>query len=433
MRHAIWALAAGLGCVLGMRGADCEELTAVEIIEQADARIREYRTADLTIEVVDAQGQPVEGAQVEVRQVRHAFLFGSNIFAWAQPTAEDAARYRDQYAALLNYATLPFYWRGYEPEPGQPQHESREEVARWCRDQGIVTKGHPLVWNHIAGTPAWLPEDPAEITRLSDARVTDIVGRFRGHIDRWDVVNEAADPFRTGPEFDGRLTEAWQHFGKLPLTLEPFRIARRANPEATLLINDYRVDPEYEKVIEALVDEQGRPLYDVIGIQSHMHGGVWSPEKTWHVCETFARFGVPLHFTETTVVSGPKTEEGWESTPEGEQRQADEVEQFYTVLFSHPAVEAITWWDFADRNAWMGAPAGFLRKDLSPKPAYNRLLGLIKGKWWTHTTGTTTAGTLTTRTFYGDYEITVRHGGQERSARFELRRGGEQRVQVQLP
>ena len=45
---------------------------------------------------------------------------------------------------------------------------------------------------------------------------------------------------------------------------------------------------------------------------------------------------------------------------EGEQQQADEVERFYPVLLSPPSVEGITWWDFADRNAWQGAPGAAL-------------------------------------------------------------------------
>ena len=140
------------------------------------------------------------------------------------------------------------------------------------------------------------------------------------------------------------------------------------------------------------MDENGKPLYDVIGIQSHQHGGVWSNRKIWETCERFARFGVPLHFTETTILSGkPGWElaergEDWSSTPEGEATQAREVERFYTMLYSHPAVEAITWWDFSDRAAWQRAPAGFLRRDMSPKPAYEALHRLVKDKWWTRTT-----------------------------------------------
>jgi hypothetical protein len=76
------------------------------------------------------------------------------------------------------------------------------------------------------------------------------------------------------------------------------------------------------------------------------------------------------------------------------------------VLFSHPAVEAVTWWDFSDNRAWMGAPAGLVRKDMSPKPAYERLMKLVKGKWWTAPQQLTTdsAGRVAFRGHLGTYE-----------------------------
>src|SRR5262249_23731700 len=144
------------------------------------------------------------------------------------------------------------------------------------------------------------------------------------------------------------------------------------------------------------------------------HRGTWSNARTWEVCERFARFGVPLHFSETTILSG---EPGWErarggqawpSTAAGEKRQAGEGERFYTMLVSHPAGASITWWDLSHRGAWQGAPAGLLRGDMSPKPAYERLHRLIRQRWWTHTTVRTgKTGVATCRAFLGEYRITV--------------------------
>ena len=76
------------------------------------------------------------------------------------------------------------------------------------------------------------------------------------------------------------------------------------------------------------------------------------------------------------------------------------------MLFSHPAVEAITWWDFADLGSWQGAPAGLVRKDMTPKPAYEALTRLIKGKWWTGEAKLTTdaAGKVRFRGYLGAYE-----------------------------
>ena len=76
------------------------------------------------------------------------------------------------------------------------------------------------------------------------------------------------------------------------------------------------------------------------------------------ICDRYARVGLPIHFTETTVVSGPRTGPGenWGSTtPELEAKQADYVARLYTLLFGRPAVQALTWWDFSDDGAWQRA------------------------------------------------------------------------------
>ena len=423
-----------LACAAGLAGG---EPTEQELWEGAEQRIEKHRKADAAIAVLDAQGKPVAGAKIDVEQTRHAFLFGCNIFVWdGVPDEKLQTAYRERFAALLNYATLPYYWPMYEPDRGQPQHDRSQRIARWCQEHGILTKGHPLAWNFA--DPRWLPDDLDEIFRLQIARIEDCVKRFTGLIDRWDVVNEATHFDRD--EFLKRapkMTAMWQKYGQVEFTRRCFIAARKANPKATLLINDYRTDPAYEKLIEQLVDDNGKRLYDVIGIQSHMHGGVWNNRRIWDVCQRFARFGVPLHFTETTIVSGERgyqRPQPWPSTPEGEQYQARETVRFYTMLFSHPAVEAITWWDFSDFRAWQQAPAGFLRRDMTPKPVYDELMKLIKGKWWTKVTATADGdGKLAFRGFLGDYKITVTAPGKQAVVQnISLRKEGPNAFTVRL-
>jgi len=397
-----------------------------DLLATAQQRIEQHRKADAVVVVVDAQGKPLPGARLKIEQTRHAFLFGCNIFRWGRLQNERLEHaYRRRFAALLNYATLPFYWWSYERERGKPNHDYTQRVARWCKEQGIVCKGHPLAWNHA--DPRWLPEKPDEILRLQLGRIDDCVGRFAGLIDRWDVINEVTHFDRQSfVERAPRYTAMWSRVGQVELARQCFLHARRANPRATLLINDYRTDSAYERVIEQLVDDRGRRLYDVIGIQSHMHGGTWSNEKIWEVCQRYARFGVPLHFTETTILSGQRgwqRTQPWLTTPAGEAQQAREVVRFYTMLFSHPAVEAITWWDFSDNGAWQGAPAGFLRRDMSPKPAYEELMRLIKGRWWTRLDAATDEqGSARFRGFLGDYRVTATADGHSAGASFVLRK-----------
>jgi len=380
-----------------------------EILARAKPGIVRHRCGDGVVSGRGADGKPVASATVKIEQLRHDFLFGCNFFMFGKlrdPKLEE--EYRGRFAALLNYATLAFYWAGYEPQRGQPGYDYTDRVIEWTRSRGITCKGHPLVWDHPAGNPRWLPDDLQEIGRLSHARVREIVARFKGRIDIWDVVNEAVHLGHGNKE--QRMSQWAVTLGATKYVAEHLQIARAANPKATLLVNDYRLDPPYVKLLDSLRAD-GKLLYDVIGLQSHMHEHAWPLCRVWGHCETYAKLGAPLHFTETTVVSGPRRGRGenWgPTTPELEAKQADYVAKLYTTLFAHPAVQGLTWWDFSDKGAWQGAAAGFLRKDMSPKPVYDRLLALIKGEWWTRTSGQTNdRGEFATRAFFGTHRVTV--------------------------
>jgi len=414
-------MSAGLFVVFAVGNAVGQEratMTAQEIVSGADARIERHRKADAVVRVVNSEGEPVVGARVHVEQTRHAFLFGCNAFPLLghNDPAKEAA-YQREFTALFNYATLGFYWGAYEPEPGRTTAAQLERQARWCREHGVTIKGHPLVWHEVY--PKWAPSDPDPAREKLQARVADIVKRFAGLIDRWDVVNEATVSAR----FDNGVGRWAKRDGAAALVTEALEWAHKANPKAFLLYNDFNVGPDLEKLAGELTKSRG--WMDALGIQSHMHGGEWPLTRVWQVCETYARFGKPLHFTEITVLSG---EHGfnrplpWPTTPAGEIRQADYVEKLYTVLFSHPAVEAITWWDFMD-GGWMGAPAGLVRADLTPKPVYDRLLALIKDRWWTRADLTTDVdGTARFRGFLGRYRITVTTSSGTVTHAMELRR-----------
>ena len=444
------ALVVILGAALGMPafaeepGADVKPVRSDRAVEDALApaaiaeRIERYRKGELTVIVQDAQGKAVANATVHLAQTRHGFLFGCNIFELRpdQDTPLQKA-YQDQFVALLNYATLPFYWGGFEPQQGKPQYERLDAMARWCVAHGITPKGHPLIWSTV--WPKWAPKDPDAAIPLLRDRVTDIVIHYKDTIHYWDVVNEANSPgLETGEgawiKRDGAATV-------VGTALDWVRAAGKGNPE-TFIYNDWCVEQPNVALLTHL-QEAGK-LPDAIGIQSHMHFGKWPMKHVWEVCETFSRFKRPLHFTETTVISGPKRERAWDApaekdwltTPEGEVAQADYGAKLYTLLFSHPAVHAITWWDFSDHAAWQGAPGGMLRRDMSPKPLYGRLMQLIHKDWWTTAQGPTNElGRYGMRVFYGDYTITAADAaGRVTTEKISFPEGAEPRqVVVQLP
>jgi endo-1,4-beta-xylanase len=405
---------------------------APEAIRQ---RIRQHRTAEATLTVVGAGGKPLANTAVVIHQTRHQFLFGCNAFALNPADDGPAQRaYQKRFAALFNYATLPFYWGAYEPEQGKPAAERLRRLARWCIAHGVTAKGHPLCWHEVQ--PRWLVgKAPEEVLKLQLARIRRDVAAFAGTVDVWDVVNEAV----VMPDHRGgrpELPALCRKLGRVELLRQTFAAARAANPRAVLALNDYNTSAKYEALIrDALA---AKVPVDVVGIQSHMHGGYWGARRVWEVCERFARLGRPLHFTEATILGGPRKEKldyrkyykDWLPTPEEEKRQSEQAREFYTVLFSHPAVRAITWWDFSDRGAWLGAPAGLLRRDMTPKPAYEALRKLIKGEWWTAEVKATTdaAGQVRLRGFLGEYAVTA----QGAAGTFRLERPGAVRVRSAL-
>jgi len=359
--------------------------------EAINERIRQHRTAEATFTVLAPDGKPLAGQPVTIQQTRHKFLFGCNAFEINTADTSDLQKaYQRRFAALFNYATLPFYWGSYEHQQGKPNEERLRMKAEWCAQNGILAKGHPLCWHEVQ--PKWLEGRPTnEVIRIQLDRIRRDIAAFNNTIHIWDVLNEAV----VMPNHKNAIGNLCQSLGRLELIRQTFAVARRTDSNAMLILNDFILDEKFQKLIRECLD--ARIPIDAIGIQSHMHSRYWGAKRTWDTCEQFARFGKPLHFTETTILS----------KPDAEQEQARQVEEFYRVLFSHPSIEAITWWDFSDSKAWKNAPAGLVRKDMTPKPAYDVLLRLIKKDWWTAEIKTTTdtQGKVRVRGFLGDYRI----------------------------
>ncbi len=405
------------------------------IMAGADARIERYRKGVLVVRVRDARGQPVPEVQVQVEQTRHHFLFGVNVFNLEpQNGAAWQRSYQSRLLEVFNYATLPFYWAELEPQRGQRNYARLDRMVRWLEERNFSLKGHPLVWSFY--NPSWIPRDPDQTIGLLRERVNEIIQRYKGSIKYWDVVNEANNLQETNG------VQQWlQRDGPVLYVLTALEWASAAGRGAdlTYIYNDYETGPFVLRLYAELARLNRLP--DAFGIQSHMHEQLWSMREVWERVDRIAQFGRPVRFTEISVLSGANIAwdsprpNPWPSTPEGEAIQAEYVENLYRVLFSHPRVEAITWWDLSDLNAWMGAPAGLLRADMSPKPAYERLRTLIKGRWWTKAQGKTDKeGEYRTRAFLGSHRVTVSVNGQSQTAMAEVSKNedGETILNVQL-
>ena len=349
-----------------------------------------HRIGECLVKVIDKNGNPVSDKDLVLNQKSHEFLFGCGAFDFLDfPGFEPNEDRREKWLALMNYGTLPFYWGRYEPEEGHPEFERLKAASDRLRANNVTLKGHPLCWHTVCAD--WLLKYSDEVIMDKQlARINRDVTAFKGTIDIWDVINEVVI-MPIFDKYDNAITRICNRYGRVTLVKEVFEAARAANPDGTFLINDFNTSPQYEKLLEELLDA-GVEI-SAIGIQSHQHQGYWGEAKLRDVLKRFSRFGLPIHFTENTLISGEimpayiedlndwQVDE-WPTTEEGELRQEKEWEEMYRILFADPNIKAITGWDFAD-GAWLNAPSGLVTKDNRCKPAYNKLLSLVKGEWWT--------------------------------------------------
>jgi len=393
-----------------------EEKTLAEAAKQ----IEQNRKGDAVVRVVGSDGKPLANATVAVDLLRHEFLFGCNIFGFDRfKTPAQNKLYKQRFAELFNFATVGFYWRWYEPKPGEPDYPYTDKVVAWCQAHDIRMKGHPLLWGTEAGIPTWSRGQPAP--EFQRQRVTEIMQRYSGKITFWEVVNE--------PAHDNGVTID-----------QPYRWARQADPNAQLIVNDYQVlgdgCPQFFDLLTK-AKAQGVP-FDGIGIQAHEPVGMrFELDNVKKILDRYAALGKVLYITEFTPTSGGQPIVGSHVTGKWDEKaQEDWAVKFYRVCFAQAAMRGITWWDLCEEGSWQPG-GGLLRKDLSPKPVYESLKKLIHQEWHTKAQGQTDAdGKFAFRGFRGRYEVAVTAADKTAKVQFDLsgdRQGPATSCAVTLP
>ena len=346
----------------------------------------QHRTGLVTLRLADADGNPLADAEVHVEQLAHEFLFGCNLFAWgAFDSAEDQQRYEEHFLRIFNLAVVPVYWSLIEPVEGRADYvkDTRglpgpEPMIQWCRSRALAVRASPILSNEVR--PVWLRDKPVEETaRLVEAAVRSVVGHFKGQVDYWDV-STGAWPTLTF----SRL--------RLPVTYL-FAWAAEADPGARLLLS--HAAPH--ALVQGIRLNGRRPFgLGGVALAARQAEGAWPAEELDSHLQRLKAAEGGIHL-DRVMIPGP---------PSDEQLQARHVEQFYRTAMADPAVRSITWWDLSDRFAHLGAAGGLLRKDLTPKPAYQALARLIRQEWRTDAEGPCDGmGRFRFRGFFGRYRV----------------------------
>lgn len=383
----------------------------------AEKRIDQLRKADLAIQVVGSNGKPVVGADVSIKLTRHAFPFGS-CAPLETLLGGSNEKLTSNLKELFNTITPEndLKWQALK-DWGFPLERGVRGVD-WLREAGFDVRGHVLVWPGWQNLPAYLKkhkDSPDKLREEVDNHIREFVTTFKGKLTQWDVVNE--------PFTNHDLLDILGH----EVMVDWFKLARSLDPKPKLYINDFAIlsggggttphRDHYEKMIQLLVDK-GAP-FDGIGMQGHFGTSLTAPDDLLALLDRYGKFKKDIAVTEFDVEI------------DDEELAASYVRDFYTVLFSHPAVATIMMWGIWDTQHWH-KNAVMYRADWSLKPGGQAFRDLVWGKWRTEEQGKTDAkGQLRVRGFKGTYDVEVKRGSDTKTVKATLADGGS-KLEVKL-
>ena len=412
---------------------DLFHLRAEDTEARVKAGVEANRKGPMLFTFKDKDGKILENVHVKVTQKTHDFRYGANLFMLDEfKEPERNAGYKDLFASAFNIATLPFYWSDLEPEQGRPRFakDSKKIYRRpppdlcleFCEKRGIEPKAHIL--NYYTW-PDWARGDVGKEKRLLAERMRVLGERYATRIPMWEVTNETL----WGPE--SRLTNFYQQPDYIDWS---FKTAEKYFPGNRLIINEAHCrlwcDPWFSRTrspyymqIENAIAKGAR--IDGVGLQFHMFfkqeesvretRNFYDPQRIFDVMDTYAQLGRKLQITELTIPA-------YSYDPGDEEVQAEILRTLYRIWFSHPAMEAIIYWNLVDGYAAF-APlgdmtagenyyhGGLIRHDFTPKPAFKVIQDLFQKEWRTAFTRDV-GGRFAFRGFKGEYELEATANGK---------------------
>lgn len=308
---------------------------------------------------------------------RGHFLIGTAVSA-AQIAGEDRAGVA-VIEAEFNAVTAEnaMKWEPIHPEPDRYDFALADAFVKFGEQRGMFIVGHTLMWHQQ--TPKWVFQDAAgrdvgkeELLRRLRAHIATVVGRYRGKVRGWDVVNEAIR------DEDGQLRtdQPWYRILGDEGVFAAFEAAHAADPDAALYYNDYALEnqPKREGVLKLVQAIRARGLrIDGVGTQGHFLMDWPTVTAVEETVEAFQAAGFKLMVTELDVTMLPRPEKYYgaeiskvfQNAPEldpyrdglpaeAEAALAKRYGELFAAWAKHPgAVTRVTLWGGSDGPSWL--------------------------------------------------------------------------------
>ncbi|MFE6337433.1 endo-1,4-beta-xylanase [Streptomyces sp. NPDC057798] len=268
-------------------------------------------------------------------------------------------------------------WESVEPARGSFNWAEADRIVEFAEANGQEVRGHTLVWH--SQNPGWLTNGTwtaAQLRQLMTDHIATEVGRYKGRLATWDVVNE---PFNE----DGTYRQSlWYNGLGADYIAQALTAARAADPGAKLYINDYNVEGVNAKstalynLVKSL-KERGVPI-DGVGLQAHLILGQ-VPSTLQQNIQRFADLGVDVAITELDIRINLPADSAELA------QQATEYKQVVGACVAVARCVGVTVWGFTDSDSWIpdtfpgqGAATPY-DENYAPKPAYHAIAEALGG------------------------------------------------------
>lgn len=336
-------------------------------------------------------GCTAEGADCTLGEVgtEGGLFLGSTSEGAGWTTAPEGELLRTHFNSVTSQNELK--WGALVRDRGEYRFTQADETVEFAEANGMRMRGHVLFWHRLNGPPRWLADelaaadDPeAHLRELMREHVETVVGRYRGRIHTWDVVNEPLALLSDQIDHESIFFQAFADYDDF--LDHAFRLARAADPDAKLFLNE--ILPAFSettfdglyRLVQRLV-ERGTPI-DGVGFQGHFVLGRPDRETLRQRLQAFADLGLLTEITELDVTIN--------LFPDAADPFAEQAEVYADVYAACAAVDlciGVTTWNPHDATTWLDVDAIFggqaphfptlFDESLEPKPAYHAAVDAV--------------------------------------------------------
>jgi endo-1,4-beta-xylanase len=251
------------------------------------------------------------------------------------------AAYRETFRREFNMLTAEWEMKmcAVWPERDRWDFQASDNLVQFAQDNGMVMRGHTLIWTECV--PQWLYDGTFSENEAKDILreyITTVVGRYKGKIAVWDVINESVE-----------RPPIWHHLIGPEYAALAFQWAHEADPDALLYYNDYGAEvpgAKFEAMYQFLqeLQAQGTPIHGV-GFQFHI-GGMINPALIAQNFDRIHGLGLEVQITEFDLPAQYVLRNA-------HQQQADIYADVLRVCLEAENCTAFVAWGFTDKYTWL--------------------------------------------------------------------------------